>query len=60
MEEKLFKQALDFIKKYEIDSYAINIHPHPHRWGKGIKIHGDAFENYKAMIDSVKERRRKK
>ena len=45
MEEKLFKTALEFINKYEIVSYVINIHSHPDAHGKRIKIQGEVEEN---------------
>jgi len=51
MEEKLFKQALDFIKKYEITSYVIAINPNSSRFSNPIRIQGYAFENYKAMME---------
>jgi len=52
MEKKLFKTALEFIEKYEIASYAINIWTHPHALSRSrIKIQGHAFENNKAMME---------
>ena len=51
MEEKLFKTALEFIEKYEIVSSSITIHAHPHCIGSKIRMHCNAFENYKVMLE---------
>jgi hypothetical protein len=50
MEEKLFKTALEFIQKYSIISYVINVYPHAELYGPvRIRIQGHILENKKAM-----------
>lgn len=50
MEEKLFKTALKFIRKYSIVSYVMNIHSHPDYYGRSrIRFQGEAEENETAM-----------
>ena len=49
MEEKLFKTALEFIKKYDIVSYVINFYSHPDCMSKRIRIQGEAVSNETAI-----------
>jgi hypothetical protein len=59
MEEKLFKTVLEFIQKYSIISYVINVHSHAELYGPvRIKIQGHIHENEIAMdsLDMVEDK----